>query len=134
MTTTDLWPDIKIEPKPRGVRQMLEEAGQGLKEKTHGWVEFQVWPVEGQKPGLPFRYRCELHVRNLDYSYRLLEVDSAPTGFPVQVRSGLASNDVAEASDEASLRAALASVFQSEQTKAVIENLISMATDDTFLP
>jgi hypothetical protein len=129
MTTTDLWPDFKFDPKPRGVRQILEEAGQGLKGKTNGLVEFRVWPVEGQKPGLPFRYRCDLRVEKMDYNYRLLEVDSAPTGFPVLVRSGITSSDVVEASDEASLLAALAKVFQSEQTKAVIKNLISMATE-----
>ena len=126
MTTTDLWPDIAFEPKPRGVRQMLEEAGSGLKDKTGGLVEFRVWPLDGRTPGFPFRFRCDLRVDKLDYDYLLLEVDSSPTGFPVQVRAG---NDNIQADDEASLLAALAGVFRSEQTRAVIKNLISMATE-----
>ena len=126
MTTTDLWPDIPFDPKPRGVRQILEEAGRGLKDKTHGLIDFRVYPVEGQKPGLPIRYRCDMRVEKMDYNYHLLEVDASAAGFPVQVRTG---TDVVDAVDEASLRNALAGVFRSEKTLAVIKNLISMATE-----
>jgi hypothetical protein len=127
MTTTDLWPDIPFDPKPRGVRQILEEAGRGLKEKTNGLVDFRVWPGEGLNPArFPFRFRCDLRVDRLDYNYHLLDVDSSAAGFPVEVRTG---QEVVEAGDEASLLAVLAKVFRSEQTKAVIKNLISMATE-----
>jgi hypothetical protein len=130
MTTADLWPDIKIDPKPRGVRQILEEAGAGLKQKTKGLVEFLVLPMESHRSDLPFRLRCYLRVEALDYNYFLLEVDSAATGFPVEVRTGNSVLDhEVKAGDEASLLAVLATVFRSEQTQTVIKNLISMATE-----
>lgn len=130
MTATDLWPDIPFEPKPRGVRQILEEAGAGLKEKTKGLVEFRVWPEQGETADFPFRYRCDLRVDKLDYNYLLLEVLSAPTGFPVEVWTGRgARRDPVTATDEASLLTALGAVFWSAETRAVIKNLVSMATD-----
>jgi hypothetical protein len=126
MTTTDLWPDIKIDPKPRGVRQILEEAGRGLKEKTNGVVEFRVWPADGRSEEFPFRFRCELRVEKLDYNYLLLEVDATATGFPVEVRT---DKDLIKAANESDLLQALRGTFWSERTRLIIKNLISMATE-----
>jgi hypothetical protein len=130
MTATDLWPDFKIDPKPRGIRQILEEAGQGLKAKTNGLVEFRVWPVESRSGPYPLRLRCELYVAKLDYAYFLMEVDTAATGFPVELRTGsVPVGGVLVADDETALLTALARIFQSEHTRDVIQNLISMATE-----
>ena len=126
MPTVDLWPDFKIDPKPRGIRQMLEEAGEGLKPKTKDLVEFRAWPADGRSPEFPFRFRCELYVRTLDYHYPLFEVYSSATGFPAQVRTGGSTTPVVT---EAELFSALGEVFQAAETRAVIQNLISMATE-----
>jgi hypothetical protein len=126
MTTANLWPPIPYDTRPRGVRQILEGAGSGLKERTGGLIDFRVWRVDGDTPAFPFRYRCELRVDKLDYDYLLLEVDSAVTGFPVEVRTG---QDVLKADDEARLVEILAAVFWSERTRLVIQNLMSMAND-----
>ncbi len=124
MPATDLWPDFQIEVKPRGVRQMLEDAGRGLKEKTKGLVEFRVWAMDSHNTDKPFRYRCDLHVENIDYAYRLLEVDTSATGFPVAVRDG--SGEFA-AADEPALLAALERIFRSDRTVAIVQTLVSMA-------
>lgn len=131
MPATDLWPDFKIESKPRGIRQILEEAGQGLKEKTNGLVQFRVWPAESQRSEFPFRLRCQLRVEKLDYDYLLMEVDTSATGFPVEVRTdALGQNGLLlKIGDEASLLALLSNIFRSAQTTAVVQNLISMATE-----
>ncbi len=128
MPAIDLWPDFKIDAKPRGVRQMLEEAGEGLKEKTNGLVDFRVWPDEDRDRDFPVRYRCDLYVRKMDYNFALFAVHASATGFPVKVVAG---PEVAEGpfkvGDESALYAALANIFRSEYTKAVVQNLVSMA-------
>jgi hypothetical protein len=130
MPTADLWPDFAIEPKPRGIRQMLEEAGRGLKEKTNGLIAFRVQLSESQaRPARPFLYRCELYVENLDYAFPLLYVNvGMDGGFPVEVVTTNPA-DPKKAWDEAGLNSILATVFQSEETKAIVRNLISMATE-----
>ncbi|QJW97892.1 hypothetical protein [Frigoriglobus tundricola] len=66
----------------------------------------------------------------MDYNYALLAVHASPTGFPVKVITG---PEVLEGpfkvGDEPTLHAALANIFRSEYTKAVVQNLISMATE-----
>ena len=126
MPATDLWPDFKIDPKPRGIRQILEEAGQGLKEKTNGMVAFRVLPTEGRKFEFPFRLRCELYIEKLDYNYLLLEVDTSASGFPAEART---DGEQIPISNESELLSTLASIFRSTQVRAVIQNLISMATE-----
>ena len=130
MPTTDLWPDFTIEPKPRGIRQMLEEAGRGLKEKTNGLVTFRVLPATNRdRPAFPFLYRCELYVETLDYTFPLLYVNvGMDGGFPVEV----VTTNPAEPRkvwDESGLNSILATIFQSDETKAIVRNLISMATE-----
>jgi hypothetical protein len=121
MPATNLW------PKPRGIRQMLEEAGEGLKEKTNGIVTFRVWPLDNDRDRkFPFRFRCDLSVEKLDYNYPLLYVNSSATGFPAEVQTDTGGRPVA---DENDLRITLETIFHSDTTKAIIENLISMATE-----
>ncbi len=127
MPATDLWPDFAIDLKPRGVRQILEEAGKGLKEKTRGLIAFRVTPSVGQDALYPFRFRCDLYVSNIDYSFYLVWVDSAPGGFPAVVKSP-PDIDV-RVEDEAGLLAKLGEIFRSDRTVGIIQNLISMATE-----
>jgi len=127
MPATDLWPNFKIEPKPRGIRQMLEEAGSGLQEKTNGIVTFRVWPLDNDRNRkFPFRFRCDLYVEKLDYNFPLLHVNSSATGFPAEVQTDTGGITVP---DEGALFSALETTFHSDNTKAIIENLISMATE-----
>jgi hypothetical protein len=127
--TPDLWPDITIDQHPRGIKQILEEAGRGLKDKTHSLVEFRVTPYVsgGVDPLYPFRFRCDLHVPKLPYSYLLVLIESSPNGFPVLVKS---NPDVdVRVEDEYQLIAKLGEIFHSPHTQGVIQNLISMARD-----
>ncbi|MCI0702759.1 MAG: hypothetical protein L0241_16890 [Planctomycetia bacterium] len=124
---TDLWPDIAIDQTTRGIKQILEEAGRGLKEKTNGLVEFHVSPSLSVDPLYPFRFRCDLHVPKLAYSFSLVVVESAPNGFPVVVKS--APDIDVRIEDEAQLLAKLAEIFRSPRTQAIIQNLVAMARD-----
>lgn len=127
MPATDLWPEFTVEKKPRTVRHVLDEAGAGLKEKTGGAVEFRTFRTTSGEKDYPFTYDCTLAVPKLDYNYLLLRVDSSPTGFPVRVTSGYTQYDGLPSEER--LVEVLATIFGSEQTRKVIQNLISMATD-----
>src|SRR5437773_916147 len=73
---TDLWPDFTTEKNTRGIKHVLEDAGQGLKEKTRGLVEFRVSPSVSTDPLYPFRFRCDLYVPKLSYSFLLVLVEA----------------------------------------------------------
>jgi hypothetical protein len=124
---TDLWPEITIDQNTRGIKQILEEAGWGLKEKTHGVVEFRVAPSVTADLQYPFRFRCDLHVPKLSYSFSLALIESAPNGFPVVVKSDPDINVRVE--DEAQLVSKLAQIFHSSRTQAIIQNLLAMTRD-----
>ena len=127
MPATDLWPNFQIEPKPRGIRQMLEEAGTGLKEKTNGIVAFRVWPMDNDRNHkFPIRYRCELRVDRMDYEFPLLYVNSSATGFPAEIQTDTGGKAV---TDESDLFSTLETIFHSDKTKAIVQNLISLATE-----
>jgi hypothetical protein len=67
---TDLWPDFKIEQKTRGVRQVLDEAGEELKQKTAGLIEFRARLHQIQRGANPTTiYTCNLYVPKIDYVY-----------------------------------------------------------------
>jgi hypothetical protein len=124
---TDLWPNFTVNQLARGIKQVLEDAGRGLKEKTHGVVEFRVTPAIGGDPLYPFRYRCDLHVPKLSYSFILVLVESAPDGFPVVVKSD--PNVDIRVEDESGLIGKLKEIFNSPRTTGIIQNLITMAAD-----
>lgn len=127
MPATSLWPDFKIDPKPRGLRQMLEEAGSGLDTKTNGIVTFRVWPLDNERDRtFPFRYRCDLYVAKFDYSYPLLYVNASATGFPAEV---LTDSGGTKVEDERALLVVLETIFHADRTVAIVQNLIAMATE-----
>jgi hypothetical protein len=126
MPATNLWPDFKIDPKPHGIRQMLTEAGNGLKDKTGGVVGFRVWPLDNDDRTFPFRYRCDLYVERFDYNYPLLYVNASATGFPAGV---ITDSGGIKVDNESALLSALETIFHSDRTVAIVQNLISMATE-----
>lgn len=110
---------------------MLEDAGQGLKEKTNGRITFRVLPAEtrNNSAAFPFRYRCELYLENLDYAFPLLYVNvGVDGGFPVAVIT-TDPEEPKKAWDESQLTSILAAIFRSDETKTIVRNLVSMATE-----
>ncbi|MDB5311101.1 MAG: hypothetical protein JWO38_5303 [Gemmataceae bacterium] len=125
MAAADLWPDFPIDPKPRGVRQILREAGAGLKENTNGLIEFRVFPRGDVRDGT-YLFDCELVLLDLDYTFLLLRVKGSPTGFPLEVISE--SSPPVVVKDGQQLLAVLSGLFLSDRTHQIVQNLISMAT------
>lgn len=117
--STDLWPEFKIDTS-RGMRQMLEDAGQGLEEKTGGVVKFRV--SRPMQKGYGFRYECDLVVPSAQYSYPLIHVEAPASTFPATVVWG--DGDSTEVNSESDLRRVLKDVFQSADTKQIVVNLV----------
>jgi hypothetical protein len=118
---TSLWPDFPTDVKPRGVRQMLEDAGGDIAEKTHGVVQFRVRTYsEGDK----FYHDCYLLVPRVGFQHLLVRVTTGVTPFPAAVftPSGEGFGDVG---NENNLRSVLRQLFQRRETREVVENLIA---------
>lgn len=123
MPATSLWPDFPALDKPRGMKQILEEAGADIAAKTNDVVEFVVYPTTDSLEA-DFRYDCRLFVPKAHYSYLLCRVLTGPTPFPASVVTP-EGQEFHEIMDEPALRGVLAKLFQAEKTKEIVLNLIA---------
>lgn len=121
MSAISLWPDFKVETKPRGMRQILLDAGGGLADRTNGVVEFAVETVQTVEG---FSYRCYLTVRGQRYKVELCSVETGHTSFPATLYEPRGAG-VGGIGDEDALLQHLARVFRSEQTKQTVLNLMA---------
>ena len=120
-TTTSLWPEFSAQAKPRGMRQILENAGGDIAEKTRGVVEFRVKTYsEGDK----FYHDCYLVVPRVRFQHLLLRVITDAKPFPATLAT-LRGQTIGSIPDEANLRETLKEHFQSQETREVVENLIA---------
>lgn len=120
-----LWPEFTVESTPGGIRAVLDEAGEELRRKTDGRVEFRSFLSEvGYGPTDPFTYEGELFVPTLNYKYFLLQIKAGVGGYPVTVAGGGRVYEGVE--DDTRLREVLAEVFHSAQVRNVVQNLLTM--------
>jgi hypothetical protein len=121
--THHLWPDFPPAARPRGIRQMFEEAGAGLEEKTGGLVRFEVRVLPPQDGGT-FRYDGVLRVPKIDYAHPLCRITTGATPFPAELI--WEEGSVPGIRSEGDLLAQLTKVFQAPHTREVILNLMSL--------
>jgi|SRR5579883_2264489 len=124
MAGTGLWPDLRVETRQRGMKQILEEVGGELMEMTNGLIQFGVDSTgDPGDQGLRFIHHCSLRVPRVGFKMLLLNVITGPTTFPaiVVAASGERQENIP---DEESLRKVLATIFQSEATKETLHSLI----------
>lgn len=125
---TDLWPDFNITVPPRGVRQILQEAGAGIKEKTNGLIDFEVRVYGDRENAVVFD--CYLTVRRLNYSMLLFRAQPTTKGFPVTVIWDGANFSIRHpepARNEQELLTQLRTIFTSPEVKEIVTNLVSLA-------
>lgn len=125
---TDLWPDFNITVPPRGVRQILREAGAGIKEKTNGLIEFEV-RMNGPREG-DITFDCRLAVPSIEYSFLLFRALATATGFPVRLvwdGANFSFLHPEPARNEQELLAQLRTIFNSPEVKEIVTNLVSLA-------
>ena len=120
-TTTSLWPDFPSEVPPRGMRQMLEEAGGDIGQKTGGTIEFR---VKVFPEGNNLIHDCYLVVPRVGYQHLLLRVITGAKPFPAHIATTHEHNSGGVLNEE-SLRHVLKSNFQSQETREIVGNLIA---------
>ncbi|QEL16124.1 hypothetical protein [Limnoglobus roseus] len=122
MTTASLWPALPA-VKPRSMRQMLLEAGVGIRDLTNGLIHFQV-ATSAQKVDkqLKFFHYCTISVPLAALSFPLFQVRTEAAPFPAEVTW---DGGTQRAENEDHLRQLLAGIFQSEQSKTLVYNLIA---------
>ena len=121
MPTISLWPDIFATAAGiRGVRKILEEAGDDLGERSGNVLRFRV-RVSRAVSG--FLYLCEVVVKN-DIGIEVCRVETGLAAFPANVYTADGYQALG-VRDEAELKSHLAKVFQSERTKEILVNLIA---------
>jgi hypothetical protein len=124
---TDLWPEISIATKPRGMKQILREAGKGLAEKTGNLINFDV-RARANPVGEQFTFECLLFAPSITYRYPIVRVTTGVTAFPADVVAdgGIERKGI---QNEAELKQVLADIFQSDRTKQLLNNLLAVAGD-----
>jgi hypothetical protein len=121
----NLWPNFLTEARPRGTRQILEEVGAGLGERTGDLVHFRVRPLLPHDED-KFRYDCILHLPRADYGFPLCRVVTGPAPFPADLI--WEGGTVTGINSEQELVDHLSAVFNDLRTKEVILNLMSLVT------
>ncbi len=118
----NLWPDFGAVAKPRTVRRVLLEAGEGLAEQTKREIQFIVDSKPG--PGGRFVHDCYLYVPSMAYRYPLCKVVEDGDPYPVTlIGDGTFKNGTAAGNEEAFVDN-LRLLFGSDATKDVVLKLL----------
>jgi hypothetical protein len=111
---------------PRSPKAVVEEAGKGLGEKTHGTVTFytQATSIHGTTVKVGF----SLYAPALSYMFPFLRLEfDIQSIYPVVVITD--KMDDAVAKDEKELTALLAKIFNAPSTAETIQRLMALATE-----
>ena len=122
----NLWPDFIIGQalSPPSPKDVIQQAGSGLKEKTHGLVEFYVEPASIRDKKV--EVKCNLYTPALGYHFPFLRaIFAIGAVYPVTLVADKMPDIVAN--DENELRAALAKIFRASSTIETISTLMSVA-------
>ncbi len=125
--STDLWPDISVANKPRGMKQILREAGKGLAEKTGNLLKFDVLVIPAPD-GNQFTYHGRLIASAVNYTYPLVRVTTGIAAFPADVVAD-GGVEVKDVPNEDELKKVLADIFQSDRVKQLLNNLLAVASE-----
>ena len=121
---TNLWPDFSTETVVDSPKQIVEEAGAGVKEKTAGKIVFYYDGLSIDNDKATARYN--LYAANLSYHYPFARLtfplkDSYPAEFFTSDNSRpLVANNREE------LLAGLSDVFRSDATVNIIRQLLAL--------
>ena len=119
------WPDFSTMTKPKTIRRIVIEEGDGIVEKTNGEIRFIVESQRGNSGG--FIHQCFLDVAKASYRYPMMRVVQTSFDYPVTI---IADNwpQGADARNEGELREKLGLVFTSDTTKNVVLQLLDLVS------
>ncbi|WP_020470167.1 hypothetical protein [Zavarzinella formosa] len=122
--TKNLWPDFDIGQMPLSPKQIIEEAGAGLEEKTNGLVRFSYEGVVVQVNTVELTYA--LYSRKLQFHFPFLQVKFGITShYPVTIVADKLPD--MEAADEDNLIESLAKIFNAPSTIKTVQQLMALS-------
>jgi hypothetical protein len=120
----NLWPDFENAKGPRSPKNVIEEAGAGLEQKTKGFVKFYTIRTaihDGQ-----VETSFSLYARSLSYHFPFLRAKfSVQNPYPVTLTVDKMADVVAN--DENELIASLVKIFNAPSTVETIQSLMALA-------
>lgn len=124
--STNLWPDFDSTQTIRSPKAVVEEAGEGLGDKTNGIVSFISGgtSINGNRVEVSF----SLYTPALLYSFPFLRLKfGIDSMYPVTVIADKMGDAIAN--DENELISVLAKIFNAASTVATIQRLIALAKE-----
>jgi hypothetical protein len=119
------WPEFDKLPKPKTVRSVLIEEGNGITERTDGEIKFL---VESEPSGNgAFLHRCFLVVAKVGYRHPLMRVVQDGLSYPVTVVADIFPQG-SRASNDKELRKVLGQVFRSDVVKNLVPQLLELVS------
>jgi hypothetical protein len=120
----NLWPDFKAEPRPRTVRRVLLEAGEGLAAQTEDQIRFVVDTKPGGKGR--FVHDCYLVAPALSYRYPFCKVTEDGDPYPVTLVGDGTFQKGTSAGNEEAFVENLRVLFHSDATKRAVLRLLDV--------
>ena len=126
MTTKNLWPEFSSsETEAASPKEVIQRAGDGLKERTNGLVEFTLMHTSVADGNVHIVF--SLYTPRISYMYPFLTAHFPVVGmYPVQLDVDKTSAPVM-ALDEERLVESLARIFNSESTVSTIRQLMALS-------
>ena len=126
MSDENLWGDITVDPNVETPLSILKAQGAALKEATKGILDGRVVQSSTDRR-LVYEFRVVVPGLG-NYSATILRIMHEMTLYPVHIVN-VFTDEVLEAQDAASLRAALKAVFQSEEVRRIVRGLAAQAME-----
>jgi hypothetical protein len=119
----NLWPDFDIGHALPSPKTIIEQAGDGLREKTGGALQFYRMSLLVRENIADATY--SLYSATLSYHFPFLRAQfSVDSGYPVTLTADKMTEVVAK--DETELLASLAKIFNAPTTVDTIQRLMSL--------
>ena len=120
----NLWPDFTTEVAVDSPKQVVDEAGEGIKDRTNGKIVFYFAGIAIQGDKATAQY--SLIARSLNYAYPFARLSfSLRNPYPAEFVTA-DNNRPLVANSREELLAGLAEVFRSEATVNIIRQLLSL--------
>ena len=122
--SANIWPDFNASLVPPSPKRIIEQAGEGLRDKTKGVVVFSSIGVTIEDDMA--KLRCVLSTPQLSYHYPFMTVKySVANPYPVSITADKMEEVVVN--NEKELTASLIKIFNASTTIDTIQKLMSLA-------
>ena len=122
--SANIWPNFNASLVPPSPKRIIDQAGEGLKDKTKGVVVFYTGSIMIEDDMA--KLRCVLSTPQLSYHYPFMTVKySVANPYPVSITADKMEEVVVN--NEKELTASLIKIFNAPTTIDTIQKLMSLA-------